>query len=515
MKFSKLHWLVLLACLPAFAQEEPVNREMAEKIREESYRRSQVMQTAFYLSDVIGPRLSGSAGLARANEWTRARLAAWGLQSAAIEPWGSFGQGWEIGKSYVALRAPYYQALIGTPKAWTPGTNGPVAGPVVLVAPAREEDFAQYAGKLRGKIVLLRSPWEVTTAFTPEAVRFTDAELAQLSTTAEAVPGGGVPAEAREAARTARTLRQQFARFLAGEGAALVLSNGGGKHGTHFTTKPASFATGAPRAVPEIQLAAEHYGRLLRLLEAGQAVTVEAEVQARFTGEQTGCNVIAEIPGVDRRLKSELVMLGGHLDSWHGATGATDNAAGVAVMMEAVRILQALGVKPRRTIRIALWGAEEQGALGSGHYVAQHFPPPGGLRSRSDHDKLSAYYNLDEGTGRIRGVYLQGNAAVRPIFQAWLAPFADLGAATLAFENSEDTDHVLFDEAGLPGFNFLQDRIDYYDRTHHSNMDTYERLLEDDLKQAAAVVASFVYHTAMRDEKLPRKPGPVRAEATR
>jgi Zn-dependent M28 family amino/carboxypeptidase len=243
----------------------------------------------------------------------------------------------------------------------------------------------------------------------------------------------------------------------------------------------------------------------LRLLDANVEVEVELDTKTKFLDDSTGYNVVAEIPGTDRKLKAELVMLGGHLDSWHAATGATDNAAGTAVMMEAVRILQAIGLKPRRTIRIALWGSEEQGLFGSKNYVKKHFGDPEDMRLLPDHAKLSAYYNVDNGTGKIRGVYLQENSDTQPIFEAWLKPFHDMGATTVTMRNTGGTDHLSFDAVGLPGFQFIQDEIDYNTRTHHTNMDTYERLQEGDLKQAAVIVASFVYHTAMRDEKLPRK----------
>jgi Zn-dependent M28 family amino/carboxypeptidase len=276
-------------------------------------------------------------------------------------------------------------------------------------------------------------------------------------------------------------------------------------HGTYFTSNGASYAPDAKPVLPEMEVAAEHFGRIARLLEANVEVEVELDTKTQFLDDLTGYNVVAEIPGTDKKLKSELVMLGGHLDSWHAATGATDNAAGTAVMMEAVRILQAAGLKPRRTIRIALWGAEEQGLHGSKNYVKKHFGDPESMKLLPDHARLSAYYNVDNGTGKIRGVYLQENSAVRPIFEAWLKPFHDLGARTVTLRNTGGTDHLSFNAVGLPGFQFIQDDIDYDTRTHHTNMDTYERLQEDDLKQAAVIVATFVYHTAMREEKLPRK----------
>ncbi len=500
------HLLVLLFVLhlPTFAQEEKVDLAAVQKIKDEGLNRSQVMKTAFYLTDVIGPRLSGSTGLKNANEWTRKQLADWGLQNAAIEPWGPFGRGWEIQKSYAAMTKPYYQAMIGTPKAWTPGTNGLVAAKVTLATIAKEEDFDQYKGQLKGRIVLVKAPSDVKTSFAADASRYTDAQLEAMAKGEPASPSTWTPERIAQY-RAARALRDKFAQFLAEEGALAVLSNGRGMHGTYFTSNGAAYAPDAKPVLPEMEVTAEHFGRIMRLLEANVEVEVELDTKTQFLDDLTGYNVVAEIPGTDKKLKSELVMLGGHLDSWHAATGATDNAAGTAVMMEAVRILQAAGLKPRRTIRIALWGSEEQGLHGSKNYVKKHFGDPESMKLLPDHARLSAYYNVDNGTGKIRGVYLQENSAVRPIFEAWLKPFHDLGARTVTLQNTGGTDHLSFNGVGLPGFQFIQDEIDYDTRTHHTNMDTYERLQEDDLKQAAVIVAAFVYHTAMREEKLPRK----------
>ncbi len=490
--------------IPAITQEEKVDLQVVEKIKDEGLNRSQVMKTAFYLTDVIGPRLSGSTGLKNANEWTKRQLVEWGLANAAIEPWGQFGRGWEIEKSYIAMAKPYYQALIGTPKAWTPGTNGLISAKVVMITAAKEEEFDQYKGQLKGKVVLLKGPVDLKTTFAADASRYTDAQLEAMAK-GESVRSSSWTSERIAQYRANRALREKFAQFLVSEGAAAILSNGRGMHGTYFTSNGASYATDARPVLPEMEMSAEHYSRILRLLDANVEVEVELDTKTKFLDDSTGYNVVAEIPGTDRKLKAELVMLGGHLDSWHAATGATDNAAGTAVMMEAVRILQAIGLKPRRTIRIALWGSEEQGLFGSKNYVKKHFGDPEDMRLLPDHAKLSAYYNVDNGTGKIRGVYLQENSDTKPIFEAWLKPFHDMGATTVTMRNTGGTDHLSFDAVGLPGFQFIQDEIDYNTRTHHTNMDTYERLQEGDLKQAAVIVASFVYHTAMRDEKLPRK----------
>lgn len=498
----------------AYAQQEPVDLQMIEKIKEEGLQRSQVMQTAFYLTDVIGPRLSGSAGLKHANEWTRQQLSDWKLEKSAIEPWGQFGKGWDIEKSYVAMTVPYYQPLIASPKAWTPGTNGLVKGKIMLVKAEREEEFAQYKGKLKDKIILVQTATDIKTTFKADGSRYTEDELAEMAKATEAVSAnsGWTPERIAEY-RARRALREKLSQFLQEEGAALILSNGRGMHGTYFTSNGASYAADAKPVLPELEMASEHFARIQRLLQAQIEVEIETEIKTRFNADLTGYNVVAEIPGTDKKLKSELVMVGAHLDSWHAATGATDNAAGSAVMMEAMRILKAVGVKPRRTIRIALWGSEEQGLHGSRNYVKDHFGDPETMNLLPDHAKLSAYYNVDNGTGKIRGVYLQGNEALRPVFEAWLAPFKDMGAHTITIRNTGGTDHLAFDAVGLPGFQFIQDEIEYDTRTHHTNMDTYERLQENDLKQAAVIVASFVYHTAMRDQKLPRKTLPVAKSA--
>jgi len=505
------------------APAEKLDAAALAKIRDEGLNRSKVMETAFYLTDVSGPRLAGSEGLARANAWAKKRLTDYGLVNANVEPWGDFGRGWDIDKSYVAMTAPYYHAMIGVPKAWTPGTPGPVRKAVLYVNAKAESDLDKYKGQLRDKIILLPvAPANIPQPnFEPDAKRLSADELQKM---AEA-PAGGAPTAANrpaaapadaEARRTAllaaRALRQKMTDMLLAEGAAAVLSAGRGTDGTVFTTNGAPYAADAKPVLPELEMSTEDQLRLIRLVEAGLPVEVEMETKTHFqTQDLKGYNVVAEIPGTDRKLKSEVVMLGGHLDSWHAATGATDNAAGCAVMMEAVRIIKATGLKPRRTIRVALWGEEEEGLHGSRNYVKNHFADPATMQLKPDHEKLAAYFNLDNGGGKIRGIYAQGNEAVKPIFAAWLAPFADLGATTVTLRNTGSTDHIAFDAVGLPGFQFIQDGLDYFARTHHSNEDTYDRLVPDDLKQASVVVASFVYDAATRDQKLPRKPLPAAA----
>ncbi|MBC7920714.1 MAG: M20/M25/M40 family metallo-hydrolase [Ferruginibacter sp.] len=511
MKRKRYLVLILFVAVTgsAVGQSESVDREVIHKIKQEGLKNSQVMETAFYLTDVNGPRLSGSTGLKKAYAWTRKQLEGWGLSNAAIEPWGDFGRGWETQKCYVAMTAPYYQTLIATPKAWTPGTNGLIKGKPVFIKINSEGDFDQYKGKLKGKIVVTALNTPLKTTFEADAKRHQEEDLEKLAKYPDGSDNSGWTPERIAEYRTRAALRTKLSEFLLAEGVVAILGSRGGAHGTMFTSNGAAYDPQAKPALPELEMAAEHCARLVRLLEANIDAEVEMDVQNSFLVEDLrGYNVVAEITGTDKTLKSELVMLGGHLDSWHAATGATDNAAGCAVMMEAVRILKAIGAQPKRTIRIALWGSEEQGLFGSRNYVKNHFGDPETMALRPDHKKLAGYFNLDNGTGKIRGVYLQENDAVYPIFEQWLAPFHDLGAKTLTNRNTGGTDHLSFDAVGLPGFQFIQDGIDYNTRTHHTNMDTYDRLQKEDLMQASVIVASFVYHTAMRNEKLPRKPLP-------
>ncbi|MBX3277880.1 MAG: M20/M25/M40 family metallo-hydrolase [Acidobacteria bacterium] len=522
--------LLLVVCLSVgaqVAQVEKVDLEMMKKIRAEGMERSQVMETVGYMTDVFGGRLTGSPGMKAANEWTKTKLAEWGLQNAAVEPWGKFGRGWSLDRFSAHVVEPQAFPLIGFPKAWTPGTNGAITAPVVFAEINSEEDFAKYKGKLRGAVVLTVPMRELKAQFTPPGVRMSDEELLKWANDEMGGAGGrNYSEEALRAMRARQALEPRKQQFFREEGAAVLFDiSRVGDGGTVFVQGGGPRDKNAPQSLPTVTLTPEHYGRIARLIQKGIAVKVEVNIQASFHDEdEMAYNTVAEIPGTDK--KDELVMLGAHLDGWHSGTGATDNAAGSAVVMEAVRILKALGVQPRRTIRIALWSGEEQGLLGSRNYVSKHFAerqaapgaqndpaaqfrgPQGPVMPKQGYDKFSAYFNLDNGTGKIRGVYLQGNEAVRPIFRAWLAPFRDLGASTLTSSNTSGTDHLAFDAVGLPGFQFIQDPVEYDTRTHHSNMDTYERLQAEDLKQASVIMAAFVYNAAMRDERLPRKPMP-------
>ena len=530
---------LLILCLTVGAQVAPVEKvdlEMIGKIRSEGLERSQVMQTLSYLTDVIGPRLTGSPNMKAANEWTKTKMTEWGLVNAHLESWGEFGRGWSFDRASIHVVEPVPFPVIGYPKAWTPGTNGAITSEVVFADIKTEADFEKYRGKLKGAIVLTTPMREVQAWFKAPGERLSDERLlamANADLTAQQRPGGpgGPPNDFRQT----MALNQKKTEFFRSEGVAVLADTSRGDGGTVFVQGGGPRDKNAVQSLPSITIGIEHYGRIMRILQKGIKVRMEVNIQARFYDDETAAyNTIGEIPGTDK--KDELVMLGGHLDSWHGGTGATDNAAGCAVALEAVRILKALGVQPRRTIRVALWSGEEQGLLGSRGYVSQHFasrpappaPPAGqqpdplaGIRGQQqgpltlkpEHEKFSVYFNLDNGTGKIRGVYLQGNEAARQVFRAWLAPFKDLGASTLTISNTGGTDHQAFDGVGLPGFQFIQDPVEYDTRTHHSNMDVYDRIQADDMKQASVIMAAFVYNAAMREEKFPRKPLPASAQA--
>lgn len=524
---------------PAKDPNDPI-----ERIKDEGMNRSQVMQTLSYLSDVIGPRLTASPGMKRSNEWTRDTLAKWGLE-AHLEAWGPFGRGWSLKRFSAQVSEPLNIPLIAFPKAWSPGLPTTLTAPVVYVDAKDVADLQGFKGKLKGAIVLTGKMREVKARFESMGTRLNEKELLTL---ADAMPGPPSRRRSNPEFQQAQAFNSAKYLFFKAEGAAMLVDASRiGDGGTIFVQgatvpQPArSESADAPRSIqpfdkaagpipPQMVLAVEQYNRIARMIEAGEKVTMTVDLAVEWQDKDLmAYNTIAEIPGTD--LKDEVVMLGGHLDSWHAGTGATDNGAGVAVAMEAVRILKALNLKPRRTIRIALWTGEEQGLLGSKAYVAEHFgkretPPAtgsptattvasssaatsstttGALVTKPAYEKFSSYFNLDNGTGRIRGVYLQGNEGVRTLFRDWLVPFREMGATTLTISNTFGTDHLSFDAIGLPGFQFIQDEIEYDTRTHHSNQDVFDRIQADDMKQAATIMAAFVYQAAMRDEKLPRK----------
>jgi carboxypeptidase Q len=502
----------LLLSLPSvcLAQYDKPNAAIMSKIREEGLQHSQVMDIAFHLTDASGNRLTASPGYYRAANYAKQQLAQWGLTGAVLDPWGDFGKGWELQKSYVALSAPYYKPIIAYPKAWCAGTNGPTTAPVLLINAKDSSGLDDYKGKLAGKILIMEVDDAYKQSFKPDATRYTNQELDSLSLAiARPIDTAALRRRREQFQRQGGTQRVLNAlKNLAMQEGALAILSGSlrGHDGTLFVQGGGSYQPDAPPNFLDIVVAMEDYMTIVRLLKAGTPVSLDMDVKTKFyTDDTKGYNVIAEIPGADKRLKDEVVMLGGHLDSWQGGTGATDNGAGSAVMMEAVRILTALGIQPKRTIRIALWSGEEEGLLGSRGYVKKTFADPATMQLLPAHEKFSSYFNLDNGTGKIRGIYLQGNEACRDIFAQWLQPFQDLGANTVTINNTGGTDHLSFDAVGLPGFQFIQDEMEYSTRTHHTNMDTYDHLSEDDLKQAATIVAAFVYDAAQRADKLPRK----------
>ena len=531
------------------AQVYTAPAETIDKIKEEGSKNSQVMQTLSYLTDVIGARLTGSPQLKRANEWTRDTMAKWGMQNAHLEAWGPFGRGWTLKSFDAEITAPYNIPLIAYPKAWSPSTKGALTAEVVYFDAKTDADYEKYKGKLKDKIVLVSESRELKPDLTGMGNRLTDEELAKMADAPDpaTTPRGntGISPERMKMFMDRFVTSAKRLNFLIQEGAAAMVDNSSnGSGGTVFVAQasvaqeiPANPADlfGAKRLqpwdknaeskmIPQLTMATEHYNRLVRMINQGEKLKMTVNIQAAYNDDDAmAYNTVAEIPGSDPKLKDEVVMLGGHLDSWHAGTGATDNGAGVAVAMEAARIIQSLGLKPRRTIRVALWSGEEQGIFGSSNYVTKHFGEMkgggnamqammGGQQTKpelvkgADYEKLSAYYNLDNGTGKIRGVYLQGNSAAAPIFKAWLTPFKDMGATTLTLSNTGGTDHLSYDRIGLPGFQFIQDEIEYSTRTHHSNQDVFDRIQPEDMKQAATIMAAFVYQTAMMDEKIPRKP---------
>jgi len=521
---------------------ESLDLNMYQRIREEGLNRSHVMEFASALMDGIGPRLTGSPNGKKANEWTRDTLTKIGLENAHLEDWGEFGLGWQQLNTWARMVTPDTAVLIVQATPWSPSTPGAVTGDVVFVSIQTEKDLEQYKGKLEGKIVLFGAMRPVPPVDKILFARYTEKELDDLAEFSVSANAGGLPPEmvARMRERMERLrLLDRIAQFFADEKVAGVIEpsrdggNGGGSGGTFFDDNGATLGRTPYIAdkrvkIPVVVATIESYGRLYRLTQAHVPASVELNVETKFTGDhEDAFNTVAEIPGTDPKLKDEVVMVGGHLDSWIAGTGATDNGAGTIVAMEAVRILKALDIKPRRTIRIALWTGEEQGLFGSKGYVTEHFGSAktstapdqmqlpefmrravGPLEIKADHKLISAYFNVDNGSGKIRGVYTQGNAAVAPIFAQWIAPLKDLGVTTITMRNTGGTDHLSFDAVGIPGFQFIQDDLDYETRTHHSNQDVFERLQPADLKQIATVEAIFVYNAAQRDQMMPRKPLP-------
>ena len=514
--------------------KERLDYQMYQRIREEALAHSHVMEYASGLMDGIGARLTGSPNLKRASEWTRDQFTAMGCSNAHLEDWGEFGMGWQQLNTWVRMTSPDTAVFIAQAAPWSASTNGVLNAPAIWANIKEEKDFDRYKGKLAGKIVFLGEMREAKPVDKPLFTTLDDSDLKRIAEYPLKHEKDRFPKFLKKLA-----FREKVGQFLVSEKAAAVVvpsrdgRNGGGSGGTIFDDSGSTlgwfvYQREHANPLPIVVMAIENYGRVYRLLKAKVPVNIEINVDVKFTGDhEHGFDTIAEIPGTDPKIKDELVMLGGHLDSWASATGATDNGAGTVVAMEVMRILNTLQVKPRRTIRVALWTGEEQGEFGSYGYVKQHFgyvprstepdqlklteydrKAAGPLRLKPGQQKISGYFNVDNGSGKIRGVYLQQNAGVAPIFAQWIEPLKDLGVTTLSMRNTGGTDHEAFDAVGIPGFQFIQDPLDYGARAHHSNMDTYERLQQEDLAEAALVEAIFVYNTAMRDQMLPRKPLP-------
>ncbi len=531
--------LLVVVCLPAFCQER-VDLGMVDRIKAEAFDRSRVMEILRNISDVRGPRLTGSPGFEDAAKWTMGELNGYGLTKVHLEKWGPFGRAWTLEQSSLEMLEPRYSQLTAAPLAWSASSNGPVTADLVLApthgsfidGPKKFKESwqayrAQWTGKLRGKIVLISTPKVPVQQTNPQFRRYSDAELADMQKAP--APAAKLSAkkledlewpEPAEAGKFFNSLPNNLmdqiydlydqaaaerGEFFAKEGAAGVLLLDDRAHeGMLFGEAAGGFKAAGTAAPPTFVVTAEQYNRIARLVEKKTLVRIRLNLKAATSeGDVDGLNIVGEIPGGDKA--DEIVMVGAHFDSWHTGTGATDNGAGSAVMIEVMRILKALNLKMDRTVRIGLWGGEEEGLFGSRAYVKEHFADPKTMKVTSEHAKLSGYFNLDNGSGKIRGVYLQGHDAMRPIFEAWLAPFRDLGVSAISIRNTGGTDHLSFAAVGLPGFQFIQDPLDYGTITHHSDMDTWDHAVPEDLMQASAVIATLVYETATRKEMLPRR----------
>ncbi len=521
MKYLQSAFFVITICFFTLNAEENVDQEVIARIKMEAFQHSHIMETVSYLTDVYSPRLTGTPNYKAAANWCIKKLSEWGIERAKLEPWGSYrdswvlkqfnikmGEFWAMEKFNIEMVTPQFMPIIGYPRAWTPGTNGNIKGQPIIVEIESKNDFDKYRGKLSGTIVMNGKPKKPNPSFDAYAKRLSDKKLNDQEREIN-IGESETYSDYLNSGKEYMKEEDEINHFFRSESIAVLLEPSTRSHGLiRITTQTYNMNTDS--TFPAMVIAREHYGRILRILEKDIPVELNINIQNTSYIDSIGFNVIAEIPGTDRKLKDEVVMLGGHLDSWHSGTGATDNAANCAVIMETFRILKVLNIVPRRTIRLALWDGEEQAYFGSTGYVLKHFGNPETMELLPEHENLSAYFNLDNGCGKIRGIYLQGNEQVRPIFKEYLKPFEYLGMKTLTTQNTGGTDHIPFNWIGLPGFQFIQDPLEYGSRTHHTNMDVYESVIEDDLKLNAAIIASFVYHVAMRDEKLPRMPIPDR-----
>jgi hypothetical protein len=572
MKRTMTRIIVLLSLVSGFAfaqmPREKVDTAAVAKIKEEGLKNSHVMEILSTLSDVYGPRLGWSPEFKRAADWAGKELKGWGLQNVHYQHWAPLGKGWTLKNFYAMVKTPVPYPVIAYPAAWSPGVDETEAD-VVYLDVKKPGDFDAYKGKLKGKYVLLSTPADLKPHFEPLGLRLADSVLLKMANAD--VQGGRRGGRRGLFGRVPTldsmfTIMRQFApdvdsatvtqrwqemqvnprklEFAQKEGALAAITEGRGDGGTllvqsatvpqspdiPFNQRISPYDPKAPEIIPQVVFASEHYNRIVRMLRMGEKVRLDMNLEVAMTKADSGFDIIGEIPGTD--LKDEVVMIGAHFDSWHSGTGATDNGTGSAACMEAMRILETVmkndGLKPRRTIRIGLWGSEEEGLIGSREYVSAvfgkregdtggGFPGGGGggeLKTTPEYDKLSVYFNHDNGSGRIRGIYLQGNEAARPIFRSWFTAYGDPTAQTITIQNTGGTDHQSFDGIGLPGFQFIQDPLEYDSRTHHYNMDVYERAQEPDMTQAATIIAVFAYTAANRDAKFPRKPMPAGGQRT-
>jgi len=537
MKYiSILFFLIIFGLLPLTAQEK-IDTAAVIKMKDEGMNHSHVMELESWISDIYGPRLNWSPEYREAADWASAKLKEFGVENIHFEKFGPAAKGWTLKKFYLNVIEPHAFPLIAYPKAWSPGTKGIMSGKAVYLDAQNDVDLEKFHGKLKGAFVLLNDLVQVTPHFQGDASREPDSTLLKLANLSSADRGrGGRRPQMDSTFMKRMVFNLKKLEFCQKEGAAVLIEGNRGDDGTLQNVAAASvprrpqdtsdvfgmrvhaYDAEAPQIIPQVTVAAEHYNRMLRTIQKGKLINLEMKLDVEFTKADSSFNIIAEIPGTD--LKDEIVMIGGHFDSWHAGTGATDNGSGVAVCMEAIRILKTLGLQPRRTIRIGLWGGEEEGLLGSRAYVKQHFAErqgdsgymsgggSGPLIMKPEFEKFDVYFNNDNGSGKVRGVYMQGNETVRSIFRSWLSVYGDPAAQTLTIANTGGTDHLSFDGVGLPGFQFIQDMMDYMNRTHHTNMDVVERIVEDDLKQAATIMAVFAYNAAVRDSVFPRKPMP-------
>jgi len=489
--------LCALLFLPLSAAQDSVDRTMVERIRREGLERSQVYATFSHLVTNIGPRLTASPEYKKAADWSREQLTKWGLRDARLENW-EFGRGWALDKFTIEMIEPRYMPLIGYPEAWSASMDREVEAAPVFIGDKSPEELELMKDRL-SDAVLLTQPLQ-TSFIRDDRAQPTAADYTAPPAPAPGTGGRGRGGRGANTGQGGETAAARRARIVREARPAVLLRTSRGEHGTMFVLG----RDAGENAQPTVILAGEHYNMIVRTMQAGIPVKLRVNLRSRYLdADRNGYNVLTELPGVDPAIRDEVVMIGAHLDSYHSAPGATDNADGAAIALEAMRILAVVGAKPRRTIRMALWGGEEEGLLGSREYVRRHLAGDTNAAARA---KFSAYFNIDPGTGPIYGWFLQGQEEVRPMMDAWLEPFKDLGARRNVSQNIGNTDHLSFTAIGLPGFNPVQDYVDYDVRTHHTNVDTFERVREADLKQAAIVLASFAYHAAMRDEKLPRPP---------